>query len=115
MSESFAIRAYGTNCFRCVVCGEERARIALQVRGRPYGLCSASPCVDHPERDARLSGALPRGVSARDMEISCAWAGVVHFAWGAAREAARTSNAPMRIINAGGSPDPGNRRRFDLD
>ena len=115
MSDSFAIRAYGTNCFRCVVCGEEMARIALQVRGRPYGLCSAMSCVEHPERDGRLSVALPRGLNASHMEISYAWAGVVHFAWGAAKEAARTPNTPMRIINAGGAPDAVNRRRFDLD
>lgn len=117
MSGSFAIRAHGTNCFRCVVCRAETARIALHAPGGPYGLCASTACIEHPQRDARLTGALPRGLSAGHIDINSAWHGVVHAAFDMQREAAReasAANVPSRVIHAGPLPHTNSRRRFDL-
>lgn len=112
MIQIFPVYCHGQGRFECVVCREEKARVALQVRGRPYGLCSTRKCVNHPKRDALFSRALPHGISARNPAISCAWCGVVHAAWDIAVEITPPANAPMRVINLGSAPDPAGR--FDL-
>jgi hypothetical protein len=109
MIELIPTFAHGTQCFRCVVCGEDKARVALLVHGRPYGLCSTRICIDNPRRDRLLNSVLPRGVSVHDPDLSCAWAGVVHAAWGRFEEAHSTNNAPMRFVSVSGSGDPPDR------
>ena len=117
MSSFFAVRAHGIDRFRCVVCKTETARIALYGPGGTYGLCASSACIEAPDRDARLTGALPRGFNAGHFDINAAWCGVVHGAFAQQKaEAAEASGrtAPSRVIYAGPLPPESKRRRFDL-
>lgn len=102
--------AHGTSCFRCVVCGEEKARVGLLVRGKPYGLCSTKTCINNPRRDDLLNSVLPHGVSVRDPDFACAWAGVVQAAWGRVEATPSPARAPMRFICASSALDPTDRR-----
>lgn len=110
MINIFATFAHGTSRFRCVVCGEEKARVALLVSGKPYGLCSTRTCIDDPRRDRLLNSALPHGVSLHDPDFSCAWAGVVHAAWDNYKAAPVPNDTPMQFISVRSAPDPTNRR-----
>ena len=112
MNQAFPNFAHGRNGFRCVVCGEEKARVALQVGGKSYGLCSTWSCINNSKRDAYLNRLLPRCVSVRDAEIAFEWIGVVHAAWGMVEETTTLPNTQMRVINVNSEPDPAGR--FDL-
>jgi hypothetical protein len=95
---AYPVQTNGTALYRCVVCGEARARFALQVSGQPFGLCSSLRCVNDPRRDSRFRSALPRGVP---LDISFEWNRIVSAAWAAAKDNPPSPSTPMRYINLG--------------
>jgi len=103
--DAFTVFASGSQCYRCVVCREEKARVALHLaRGGPYGLCSSMECIQAANRDGCLSAL---GVDVRNPTISCAWIGVVHAAWNRMVNNPPPPDTPMRHVYAGSMPaDP---------
>lgn len=112
------VYASGKALYRCVVCGEAKARRALRVGHHELGLCAALACINSPLRDRQFAGALPRGASPADQSISFPWAQIVHSAWAAAKASPPLPPGPTRHVYAGPSPGsagPSSPRTFGVN